>query len=47
MKKKAKYVEWFDEERNEMYGIFRKKIEGKENLRKEGILVYDLEDINK
>ncbi len=47
LKEKAKYVEWFNEERNEMYGIFGKRIEGKENLRKEGILAYDLEDINK
>ncbi len=47
LKEKAKYVEWFNEERRERYGIFGKRIEGKENLRKEGILVYDLEDINK
>ena len=38
-------VKWHNDERSELYGIIAKKIEGKEKLREEGYLVFDLEDI--
>ena len=44
LKKKAVFVEWFNDKREEQYGLVVKKIEGKEDLRKKGFLIYDLED---
>ena len=44
LQEKSKHVEWNLEKRKEHFAIFAKKIEGKENLRKSGFLVWDLED---
>ena len=43
LKEKSKFVEW--ERKKEYFGLIGKKILGKENLRKEGWLVFDLEDV--
>jgi len=45
LKNKSKSVEWNREK--EYFGLFGKKILGKEKLRKEGFFVWDLEDIEK
>lgn len=45
LKRKVVLVKWGNNERSEIYGIIAKKIEGKEKLREEGYLVFDLEDI--
>ena len=45
LKRKATLVKWKNDERGELYGIIAKKIEGKERLREEGYLAFDLEDI--
>ncbi|PKP60397.1 MAG: hypothetical protein CVT88_03215 [Candidatus Altiarchaeales archaeon HGW-Altiarchaeales-1] len=42
LKEKAKFVEWNNENRTEKFGIFAKKIEGKENLKE--FFAFDLED---
>ena len=47
LQEKAGFVEWFNKQRQEHYGVIAKKIEDKEDLRKEGFLVYDLEDFDK
>ncbi len=47
LQEKAGFVEWFNEQRREHYGVIAKKIENKEDLKKEGFLVYDLEDFDK
>ena len=44
LKEKAPYVKWSNKQRKEQYGLIAKKIENKKDLRKEGFLVYDLED---
>ncbi|MDH7517307.1 MAG: ATP-binding protein [Candidatus Thermoplasmatota archaeon] len=44
LKEKAKFVNWYKKGRKEQYGLIAKKIEDKENLRKKGFLVYDLDD---
>jgi len=44
LKEKAGYVEWFNKQRKEQYGIVARKIEDKQNLRKKGFLIYDLDD---
>lgn len=44
LKEKASYVDWNIGKRNEFYAIFARKIEGKENLRKNGFFAWDLED---
>ncbi|MDH7507536.1 MAG: ATP-binding protein [Candidatus Thermoplasmatota archaeon] len=44
LEKKAKMVQWYNEKRNEHYGIISKNIENKDLLRKEGFIVYDLRD---
>jgi hypothetical protein len=45
LKRKAALVKWNNDERSELYGIIAKKIEGKEKLREDGYLAFDLEDI--
>jgi len=40
-------VEWNNKKRKEFYGIIAKKINGKEKLKEEGFLCYDLGDIEK
>ena len=44
LKEKTPHVKWFNKQRKEHYGLIAKKIENKKDLRKEGFLVYDLED---
>ena len=44
LREKAGFVEWFNEERTEQFGIIVRNLEDKDNLRKKGFLVYDLED---
>ena len=47
LKEKAKCVDWCSDSRVEMFGLIGKKIRGKERLRAEGYLVWDLEDFSK
>jgi len=47
LKEKSKLVEWNNKKRKEFYGIIAKKINGKEKLKEEGFLCYDLGDIEK
>ncbi len=44
LKRKAAYVEWHNRGRDEAYGLFAKKVAGKERLREDGFLVFDLDD---
>ncbi len=44
LQEKSKNVDWNIEKRKEYFAIFAKKIEGKVALRKNGFLVWDLED---
>jgi len=44
LKEKSKFVNWHNEERKEYFGILAKIIDEKENLRKNGIIAYDLHD---
>ncbi len=44
LKKKAGYVRWNNDERKEYYGVIAKKIEGKDSLRRDGYLAFDLRD---
>ena len=46
LKEKANYVDWNKKARKEHFGIVARKIENKENLRKKGFIVYDLNDWN-
>jgi AAA+ ATPase superfamily predicted ATPase len=41
---KSKRVEWNNDNRKEYYAIFARKIDGKENLRKNGFFAWDLDD---
>jgi AAA+ ATPase superfamily predicted ATPase len=44
LEEKADFVKWRNTQRKEQYGLIAKKIENKEDLRKNGFLVYDLDD---
>jgi AAA+ ATPase superfamily predicted ATPase len=44
LKEKSKRVEWNSNKRQEYFAIFARKIGGKENLRKNGFLAWDMED---
>ena len=44
LKRKSKQVKWYKSKRKERFGLFAKKIEKKDELRKQGFLVYDLKD---
>ncbi|MFH1127068.1 MAG: ATP-binding protein, partial [archaeon] len=45
IKVKAGYVEWNGKERREFYGVFAKKIEGKEKaIKDENVFLFDLDD---
>ncbi|KAF5423365.1 MAG: hypothetical protein C5S41_07485 [Candidatus Methanomarinus sp.] len=44
LKDKSKYVQWNNSERTEYPGIIAKKITQKEELRKSGVIAFDLED---
>jgi len=45
LREKASQVRWRNESRNERFALVAKSIEGKEDLREDGYLVCDLEDI--
>jgi len=45
LKEKSGFVDWNNENRNEVFALIAKRIEGKEELKEEGYLCYDLEDI--
>jgi len=45
LREKAREVRWQNESRNERFALVAKSIEGKEDLREDGYLVCDLEDI--
>ena len=45
LKEKSEFVDWNKGEREEHFGVIAKRVEGKEKLRGEGYLCYDLEDI--
>ncbi len=49
LRSKSKFVNWYNRERTEYYGIIAKKIKDKvkESLRNEGYLIWDLEDVKK
>lgn len=51
LKEKAKYVSWHNEERKEYFAIFAKSFKDREKvkkeLRKEGVLLFDLNDMEK
>ena len=47
LKVKSTFMEWHKGDRKEKYGIIAKRIESKEILRREGYLVFDLEDLEK
>lgn len=44
LKEKAKFVQWNNDCRKECFGIVAKKVYGKDELRKNGFAVFDLED---
>ncbi|MCK4730223.1 MAG: ATP-binding protein [Candidatus Aenigmarchaeota archaeon] len=44
LKQKSKFVDWNLDKRKEYFGLIGKKIEGKNKLRKDGYLVFDLKD---
>ena len=44
LKEKSGFVDWHNKIRNEHFGLIAKRIEGKEDLKEEGYLCYDLED---
>ena len=45
LKEKSRHVKWFEKERKNHFGIIAKEIKGKNRLRRDGFLVYDLEDM--
>ncbi|KXB01245.1 hypothetical protein AKJ43_03535 [candidate division MSBL1 archaeon SCGC-AAA261D19] len=45
LKNKAPLLKWYNGKRKEYYGVVGKTIEGKENLREKGYLVFDLKDL--
>ncbi|MGB7531859.1 MAG: ATP-binding protein [Halobacteriota archaeon] len=45
LKEKSGFVDWNNENRNDVFAVIAKRIEGKEELKEEGYLCYDLEDI--
>ncbi|MGB7533996.1 MAG: DUF234 domain-containing protein [Halobacteriota archaeon] len=47
LEEKAENVDWNNENRKEHFGLIGKRVEGKANLRGEGYLCYDLEDMQK
>jgi len=44
LKEKSKFVEWYNKERREYFGIIAKRIDEKENLNKKGVIAFDLLD---
>ena len=45
LEKKSDSVQWNNDLRKEYYGLIAKKIEGKEYLRENGYVVFDLDDM--
>jgi len=45
LEKKSEYVKWNNDSRDEYLALFAKKIEGKEDLRDKGYIVFDLRDM--
>jgi len=45
LKEKSRYVNWYNNDRYEYFGVIAKKIEGKEELREEDVVLFDLSDI--
>jgi AAA+ ATPase superfamily predicted ATPase len=44
LKEKSEHVQWHNGSRSEYYGIIAKEMAGKEDLRKEGVVAFDLGD---
>ncbi len=44
LKEKSKHVQWHNGSRSEYYGIIAKEMAGKEDLRKGGVVAFDLDD---
>ena len=44
---RSEFVDWNKGERIEHFGLIAKRLEGKEKLKEEGYLCYDLEDMGK
>ncbi len=44
LKEKSKYVDWNTNKEKEYFGLIAKKIENKAELRKEGFIIFDLDD---
>lgn len=44
LQRKAGYIDWYNKKRKEQYGLIARKIEDKEDLRKNGYFAYDLGD---
>lgn len=47
LRNRSGYVKWYNNKRTENFGLFAKKIENKDELQKQGFLVYDLGDWEK
>ena len=45
LQEKSKCVDWNSRKRKAYFAVFARKIEGKEALRKNGFLVWDMEDL--
>ena len=45
LKEKSKYVYWYNENRHEYFAVIAKKIENKSELKNDGMIVFDLDDI--
>ena len=46
LKEKSKHVRWNNEKRQEYFAVVAKKIENKSELRDDGMVVFDLDDIS-
>ncbi len=44
LKEKAGYVKWNNDERKEYFGVIAKRVEGRDALRRDGYLAFDLRD---
>lgn len=44
LQEKSRVVQWHNDARNEHFGIVAKKVEGKEAIRAEGFIAFDLDD---
>jgi AAA+ ATPase superfamily predicted ATPase len=45
LQKKSGFVQWNNDVRNDYFGLTAKKVKGKEQLRKKGFVVFDLDDM--